>query len=185
MLYQPDAVNTERRARVGRSDSGAYAQSGRTLSGMKDLAGGFPVAIMGLRCKYVGEGTIMRTMLILVGCLLSVSMVTAADEIVSVYVDGKQVAFKPDARVRDGKAYAPLRETSEAFGAKVEWNPQAQMAIICSGPACVPIKKSDGIIVNSQLLVPLRVLGEALGAKVAWDAAGRAVRITSPPKFAH
>lgn len=127
----------------------------------------------------------MRMLLILAGCLIAITAVAAADEIVSVYVDGKHVAFKPDARVRNGKAYAPLRETSEAFGAKVEWNPQAQMAIICSGPACVPIKKSDGIIVNNQLLVPLRVLGEALGAKVAWDAAGRAVRITSPPKFAH
>ena len=127
----------------------------------------------------------MRTLLILAGCLLVTAALAATDEIVSVYVDGKKVAFKPDARVRGGRAYAPLRETSEALGAKVEWNPQAQMAIICSGPSCVPIKKSDGIIVNSQLLVPLRVLGEALGAKVAWDAAGRAVRITSPPKFAH
>ena len=152
---------------------------------MKDLAGGFPIAIMGLCHRYVGEVTIMRTMLILVGCLLSVGMVAAADEIVSVYVDGKQVAFKPDARVRDGKAYAPLRETSEALGSEVQWNAQAQLAVICRGSACVPIKKSDGIIVNNQLLVPLRVLGEALGAKVAWDAAGCAVRITSPPKFGH
>lgn len=127
----------------------------------------------------------MRTLLILAGCLITVTAVAAADEIVSVYVDGKQVAFKPDARVRNGKAYAPLRETSEALGSEVQWNAQAQLAVICRGSSCVPIKKSDGIIVNNQLLVPLRVLGEALGAKVAWDAAGRAVRITSPPKFAH
>ena len=57
------------------------------------------------------------------------------------------------------------------------------MAVICRGPACVPIKKSDGIIVDNQLLVPLRLLGEALGAEVAWDANKRAVLIKSPPPF--
>ena len=127
----------------------------------------------------------MRIMFMLAGCLFASAVFASTDEIVAVYVDGKKVSFKPDARVRGGRAYAPLRETSEAFGAEVEWNAQAQLAVICRGTACVPIRKSDGIIVNNPLLVPLRVLGEALGAEVAWDAAGRAVRIKAPPKFAH
>ena len=125
----------------------------------------------------------MRRMLLLVACLLIVTVHASVDEIVSVLVDGKQVNFKPDARVRDGRTYAPLRETSEALGAGVKWNAQTQMAIICRGNACVPIKKSDGIIVDNQLLVPLRILGEALGAEVAWDAGKRAVLIKSPPPF--
>ncbi len=102
-----------------------------------------------------------------------------ADDVVAVYVDGKKTDFKPAARVRDGKSYAPLRAISEALGAEVEWNTAAQMAIICRGNFCVPIKKSDGIIVDNHLLVPLRILGEALGAKVSWDSTRRAVVIKS------
>ena len=113
--------------------------------------------------------------------LLLVACVAGADDTVAVYVDGKKGDFKPAARVRDGKSYAPLRAISEALGAEVEWNAAAQMAIICRGNLCVAIKKSDGIIVENHLLVPLRLLSEALGALISWDSTRRAVVIKSPP----
>ncbi len=123
----------------------------------------------------------MKNTTAIVGLLLIVGASATADEVVAVYVDGRQADFKPAARVRDGKSYAPLRAISEALGAEVKWNAQAQMAIVCRGNMCVAIKKSDGIIVEDYLLVPLRILSEALGAKIGWDRTRRAVIIKSPP----
>jgi len=124
----------------------------------------------------------MRRAATIILLLLVVCGGAGADDIVAVYVDGKKTDFKPAARVRDGKSYAPLRAVSEALGAEVEWNAAAQMAIICRTDFCVPIKKSDGIIVENHLLVPLRLLSEALGAKISWDSTRRAVTIKSPPR---
>lgn len=106
-----------------------------------------------------------------------------AASIVDVYVDGKKRDFRPEARIVNGKTYAPLRATAEAFHAKVTWYEDAKLASICRANSCVPIRQDQGITVDNQLLIPLRLLGEALGADVRWDATGRAVRITSPPKF--
>lgn len=103
-----------------------------------------------------------------------------ADQIVPVYFDGKQANFKPQARVRAGTTYAPLRAVAEALGADVEWNEKAQMAVLCRGSACVSVRRSEGIIVDNQMLVPLRILSEALGARVLWDSGRRAVMISSP-----
>lgn len=103
----------------------------------------------------------------------------AADQIVSVYIDGERQSFDPAARVHDGRTYAPLRASSESVGADVDWKAEQQMAVICRGASCVAIQKSDGIIVDDHLLVPLRILSEAVGCSVEWDAQAKAVRITT------
>jgi hypothetical protein len=102
------------------------------------------------------------------------------DAIVSVYVDGKLVSMSPAARVRGGTTYAPLRAAATAVGASVKWQAASQTAIVCSGDRCVPIRKSQGIIVDDQLLIPVRAMSEALACEVKWDAGARAVRINRP-----
>lgn len=100
-----------------------------------------------------------------------------ADQIVNVFVGGKRVAMQPAARVRNGVTYAPLRAAAEAVGAHVDWSAQAQRATICIKDRCVPIKPSQGIMVDDAILIPVRLVSQALGRKVAWDAAAQAVRI--------
>lgn len=122
----------------------------------------------------------MRKAAVVVVALIAVSAGMCADALVDVYVDGKKVDFKPQARVRAGTTYAPLRATAESLGADVKWLAEQQMAVLCRGNSCVQVMKSDGIIVADQMLVPLRILSEALGAEVEWDGARRAVSIKSP-----
>jgi hypothetical protein len=108
---------------------------------------------------------------------LLASAVWSEDQIVRVYVNGRQQAFQPPARMRAGTAYAPLRAAAKAVGAKVEWNTKGQMAIVCVGTQCAPIKASQGITVDGSLLIPLRVMAEALKCRVAWNSKANAVEI--------
>lgn len=56
--------------------------------------------------------------------------VADADTLVGVYVDGSKQSFDPGARVRAGKAYAPLRAAVEAVGASVQWVEAQQIAAL-------------------------------------------------------
>ena len=118
-------------------------------------------------------------LLVLAGILGGVATAAlAADQLVSLYVGGKLVQCHPSARVRDGMTYAPLRATSEAVGMQVTWDAASQTASLCAPGRCVlPIKASQGIMVNNGLLIPVRLLGQALGRPVTWDANARAVRV--------
>ena len=114
-------------------------------------------------------------------CVLALAAISAtawpADQIVSVYVSGKRMSFDPAARVRNGVTYAPLRGAAEAVGAHVEWNAASQSATICLEDRCVPIKASQGIMVNNSMLIPVRLMSEAIGRQVSWDKSANAVRI--------
>lgn len=115
---------------------------------------------------------------LLVGTLLAVSISAwSADQIVSLYANGKKVNCQPAARVRNGATYAPLRAAGEAVGAHVTWNAPSQSATICLNDRCVPIKASQGIMVENSMLIPVRLMSEALGRQVTWDGAAQAVRI--------
>lgn len=122
----------------------------------------------------------MRLLLTL-ALLASLTGTVLADTLVDVYVDGAKKNLQPQARVRDGVTYAPLRAAGNAVGADIKWDAQAQAAIVCAGTTCTRIKKSQGIIVNDSLLIPLRLMAEAVGADVKWDGAAKAVRISTPP----
>lgn len=113
--------------------------------------------------------------------LLAVVSMMRADTLVKVYVDGTKRDFSPAARVREGKAYAPLRAAALAVGATVHWLAARQMAVVCKGDRCVNIKKAEGIIVRGRLLIPLRLMAEALQARVTWDAKQKAVLISPQP----
>ena len=121
----------------------------------------------------------MVRLLLVAGVLVGVATVAlAADSPVSLYVGGKLVKCDPSARVRDGVTYAPLRATAEAAGMQVTWDAADQTASLCAPGRCVlPIKASQGIMVNNGLLIPVRLLGQALGRPVTWDAKAQAVRV--------
>ena len=120
----------------------------------------------------------MRTKIVLWLILLLVAVSLAkADTLVEVYIDGKKHDFTPAARVRAGKAYAPLRASADAVGGTVKWIEAQQMAVVCKNEQCINIKKSEGIIVAGRLLIPLRLMAEALQAQVRWDAKRKAVLI--------
>ncbi len=104
---------------------------------------------------------------------------TCADTLVDVYVDGQKQEFAPAARVRDGKAYAPLRAAAEAVGAEIKWIESQQVAIICQADACAIIRKQQGIIISGRLLIPVRLMAEALDAKVSWDGQQKTVMIVT------
>jgi hypothetical protein len=101
------------------------------------------------------------------------------EQLVTVYVDGQRADFRPPARVRQGVAYAPLRAAAQALGAKVQWLPKGQLAVLCKGNQCVPIHKNQGIVVQGSLLVPLRVLAEALHCTVRYEAATQAIYLSA------
>jgi len=113
------------------------------------------------------------------GVLAALALTAAgpADELVKVYVGNRHVAMKPDARVRKGVTYAPLRAAAEAVGATVKWDAADRMATICTADRCVPIRQNQGIMVGGSMMIPVRLMSEALGRAVTWDPAARAVRI--------
>lgn len=117
-----------------------------------------------------------KTVLWLILLLVAVSL-AKADTLIEVYIDGKKQDFNPAARVRAGKAYAPLRASADAVGGTVKWIEAQQMAVVCKNEQCINIKKSEGIIVAGRLLIPLRLMAEALQTRVNWDAERKAVLI--------
>ncbi len=120
----------------------------------------------------------MRRSIALIGLVVVlVTGVAEADRLVDVYVNGEKQDFKPRARVREGKSYAPLRAACEAVGADVKWLEAQQAASVCKGLRCTLIRKHEGIIVKGRLLIPLRLMAEALEAQVTWDAQRKAVLI--------
>lgn len=122
----------------------------------------------------------MRNKVTLLGMLAVLTLsVVIADTLVAVYVDGKKQDFVPAARVREGKAYAPLRAAAEAVGADVKWVEAQQMAVVCKKDRCVNIRKTEGIIVEGRLLIPVRLMAEALQAQVIWDSERKAVLINT------
>jgi Copper amine oxidase N-terminal domain len=121
----------------------------------------------------------MICLLLVAGVLVSVATAAlAADQLVSLYIGGKLVKCDPSARVREGVTYAPLRAASEAVGMQVKWDAANHTASLCAPGRCVlPIKASQGIMVNNGLLIPVRMLAQALGRPVTWDAKAQAVRV--------
>lgn len=97
--------------------------------------------------------------------------------------------------IKDGRTLVPLRFISEAFGAKLTWDPVFQIIDIVLGNdtirlqigknfASVNNKKiamdTAPIIDHGRTMVPVRFISEALGAEVVWDDATKTVTIIYP-----
>ena len=140
--------------------------------------------------------TLLMVLTLLVG---GAAIATAADNTVTVYVDGVKVQF-PDQKAiinADSRTLVPVRFISEALGADVEWNAAARQvnvkhkgqditltigqktALVNTGKVMLDTTAS---ISGSRTMVPLRFVSECLKAQVEWNGSQRAVYITTNEK---
>jgi len=141
------------------------------------------------------------TSLLLVGFLLSVSIVSfgAESKSISVYIDGESLAFT-DAKpfIDNGRTLVPFRVIAEALGAKVDWDGAQKKVTITKEESLVEIiignktaKVNDtdvnldvpAVVTKSRTFVPLRFVGESLDRIVKWDGKQRRIDIGKPKVY--
>jgi len=128
----------------------------------------------------------------LVLCILIAGLLPIQATTIPIYIQGKQV--KPDTPpiLQNNRTFVPIRYIAESFGAKVNWNEQAQRVTIDSGNTHIVLHIGNRIaqkngtdieldvapfLKNDRTYVPLRFISEALGHYVDWDATEQAVYI--------
>lgn len=84
-----------------------------------------------------------------------------------------------DGKLLSGKTYVPIREISEAIGAKLEWNNDEKAAYLALGngkslkvankAAEIGPNSLAGRLVAGKTYVPLREISEAISAKIEWN----------------
>ena len=132
-----------------------------------------------------------RVWCLLLALLLLLGMgtgATAANDAVSVEIDGEAVAFSADSGYpyvdENGRTQVPLRAVMEQFGCTVTWDEASKAAVIESGDTTVvvPIGQSY-LLVNGKTVpmdtaavakdghtyLPIRPVLEAFGAQVRWS----------------
>lgn len=95
-----------------------------------------------------------------------------------------------DGKLLSGKTYVPIREISEAMGAKLEWNAQEKAAylMLASGKnlkianqaAEYSANSLSGKLVDGKTYVPLREISEAIGASLEWSEADKSACMILP-----
>ena len=110
-------------------------------------------------------------------------------------ISGKEVPMDAAPYIKKGSTLVPLRFISEAFGAKIDWQPKMGkgtinitlgenniMIEIGNTTALVNGKKVTLTvppeITTGRTFVPLRFISEAFGAEVQWIAETQTIRIT-------
>jgi hypothetical protein len=102
---------------------------------------------------------------------------------VELYANGIHIVSTPGVVVEHGVSYVPLRAVAEAVGAKVDWRPDQQTAVVCRGNACVLVKANEGLMREDHLLLPIRKLAERLGGTVRWQGGEHPrIDLTMPPR---
>ena len=123
----------------------------------------------------------------------------------TVLINGKETYLDapPFIVASAGRTVVPVRFISEAFGAKVDWNPNARKVTIKKDPTenhpplllelwigkkVVRVNLKEKIIDVSPLIippgrtmVPLRFIAETLGSDVSWDGVKREITIIYTP----
>jgi len=137
--------------------------------------------------------------IVMLTLLCSFSVKSFAADQISVLIDGEPIAFDVQPQNIDGRVMVPFRAISEAVGALVDWDPDAQRVwmyrngqyigmtigdkiarIGTMGGPEIPIELDVApIIVDGRTLVPVRAVSEGLKCGVDWDAATNTVLISS------
>jgi len=114
--------------------------------------------------------------------------------IVSVFLDGKQLSFEVEPIIENGRTLVPLRAIFEAMGAVVGWDEKTRTVTASKGSDYVvlPLNSTSpnvngekytlevpAKIVNGRTLAPLRFVAEAFGGQVDWDQSNLKVAITT------
>ena len=131
-------------------------------------------------------------------CILLLSAVmplAAAENEVTVVLDGQTLEFDVPGQIIDGRTMVPLRKIFEAMGATVTYNATAKTAVAVKDDTTVSLTIGDpkivingvekaldvpGMIIDGRTLAPLRAVGEAFGGKVAWNGTTRTASIVNP-----
>jgi hypothetical protein len=115
-------------------------------------------------------------------------------KVISVYVDGKKVAFDVQPIMENNRVLVPLRGVFEALGATVEWNDKDKSILAEKAETTLSLTVGDAYaVVNKEMVnldvpskniggrtfVPLRFVAESFNAKVTWDANTNTVAIES------
>ncbi|MBR3942044.1 MAG: copper amine oxidase N-terminal domain-containing protein [Clostridia bacterium] len=125
------------------------------------------------------------------------SFPVAAENGISVYVNGEKLEFDVEPILLNDRTMVPMRKIFETMGAKVEWEDYTNTAhgfkdgkIVSvtvdrpeayTGEKLVMLDQSP-VILNDRTLVPLRFVSESLGAKVDWVDETQTVNITYEAK---
>lgn len=126
--------------------------------------------------------------------LLSISGYAANNE-VTVNVDGKTVLFDVPPQVINGRTMVPIRAIFEALGADVEWDDSTNTANSSIGNYKVSLTlnqdyivansekiqmDTQAIMVNNRILAPARFVAESFLCDVLWEEASQIVHIFTP-----
>lgn len=112
----------------------------------------------------------------------------------SILAKGKIIKFDTPPVVKAGRTLIPVRALTEAFGAKVVWDPIEQKITISNETTEIILQLNNGtayvngvevtidvppLTINNRTVVPLRFITETLGLKVNWDVETGTVEIES------
>lgn len=118
----------------------------------------------------------------------------AANDGISVYVDGDRVGFDVAPVILNDRTMVPMRAIFEELGAEVSWDAGSETASGKLGEVTVNITidepvmyrngkavalDSPAVIIDGRTLVPVRAISESFGCSVTWDGESSSVYIVS------
>ncbi|WP_115991366.1 stalk domain-containing protein [Cohnella lupini] len=137
--------------------------------------------------------------------LLSVSLLQAApanaaeiDPSLSVFLDGRQLAFQTQPVIEKGSSLVPMRTIFEAEGAEVTWNNKTQTVTATKDGVILTYRLGEttayknqerlnlpvpGKIIDKTTMVPLRFISETLGNVVKWHEYSGSITISSARNY--
>lgn len=114
---------------------------------------------------------------------------------ITVYVDGKEVAFDQPPLIQNDRTLVPMRKIFEAMGASVLWEESAQTITSQRGNDVVlmiigqnQVYKNGEVvytmdvpaqIIADRTMVPIRAVAESFDADVAWDGTNYIINIST------
>ena len=134
-------------------------------------------------------------LLVLLLALSSGSVLFAADDDITVEIDGQRVNFSDQqAVVVGGRTLVPVRGVFETLGYSVNWEQSTRTATLSNGVNTVlvtvdsPVAISNGKplsldvpaqVINGRTMLPFRAVLESVGCGVDWDGNNRTVKVSS------
>lgn len=136
--------------------------------------------------------------LLIIALLALTPMSVAAENEITVLLDGVEVQFDQPPIIMSNRTMVPVRAIYEALGAEVKWDGDTRTAsgtkigitvsfTIDEAKVVINYNEKEidapAKIVNNRTLVPVRALAEGFGVKVDWDGATRTVILVNenPP----
>lgn len=140
----------------------------------------------------------MKKLIITAAAMLMLTIPVMADDTVTVYSNGNEVADK--GIIIDGRTMVPVRGVFEYMGYDVEWNSNTKTATLTNTKKETVITLTGGEstftvnenvitpdvpqqIVEGRFMLPLRAVGEAVNAKVGWNSDTKTATINENNNF--